>query len=537
MTLLDKKYSLTINLEDSTVDFPKKMSFFNTDKNIANLYVKIQYRDVVIKYLSKEDAINYKIKLTVIKPKSNNLKEVEGIITNEFEEDYAIYKFELPSEFTDQVGLVVCEFVVTNSIEELTIKSFSYTIEASKVTGLNPEIIPNPDLPVLKQLLKDVKSAQQWISNIDDTKYSEVKTYSSKKIEDKINEVITKYNVVVDGYIKHISDTNNPHQVTALQTGFHFNPSMRPFKPKFDRILYFAMSTDLNGNFSCKSKEEILSEIKKFKELGIDGIYIIVHISVNTSLNKLYVTGDNYLDLLKYIIEKSVEHGLELRALKVHCEQSDDQLKLETIKSTLGVELFKQQYKEIIKELVEFDIIKANIDKIIIFNELPYIYGGFEFEDFCIDICNFIKSNQYNVSISVASIEDIYILNSNVIPILDFYCINFYPPISYNGLHGSISDNNSIVLNTGFLNCIKYLKQFGKYIYISETGLVDIEGAMATPWNWWYYDMTLNGGLVQKRYLDVIFDLFKSVNGVCYWWDIDISLSDFIKYNLGKVVY
>lgn len=198
MSLLDKKYVLTINLEDSTITYPLNMSFFNTDKNIANLYVKVQYRDDVIKYISKTDAVNYNIKLTVIKPKSNNLKEVQGVITNDFEEDYAIYKFELPSEFTDQVGLVVCEFLITNANEVLTTSSFSYTIKASKVTGLNPEIIPNPDLPVLKQLIEDVKSAQQWISNIDDVKSSEVKTYSSKKIEDIKTKVDEQFNTIVD---------------------------------------------------------------------------------------------------------------------------------------------------------------------------------------------------------------------------------------------------------------------------------------------------------------------------------------------------
>lgn len=231
MSLLDKKYVLTINLEDSTITYPLNMSFFNTDKNIANLYVKVQYRDEVIKYISKTDAVNYNIKLTVIKPKSNNLKEVQGVITNDFEEDYAIYKFELPSEFTDQVGSVVCEFLITNANEILTTSSFSYTIKASKVTGLNPEIIPNPDLPVLKQLIDDVKSAQQWISNIDDTKISEVKTYSNKKIEDikaKVDEqfisIKTQYsNKEFVSTLKKFPKFVNEREMDACDGSFELN--------------------------------------------------------------------------------------------------------------------------------------------------------------------------------------------------------------------------------------------------------------------------------------------------------------------------
>lgn len=40
-----------------------------------------------------------------------------------------------------------------------------------------------------------------------------------KDIQDKINEVITKYNIVVSDYINHINNHENPHQVTAHQTG------------------------------------------------------------------------------------------------------------------------------------------------------------------------------------------------------------------------------------------------------------------------------------------------------------------------------
>lgn len=40
-----------------------------------------------------------------------------------------------------------------------------------------------------------------------------------KDIEDKINEIITKYNLVVNSYKAHIVNYENPHQVTASQTG------------------------------------------------------------------------------------------------------------------------------------------------------------------------------------------------------------------------------------------------------------------------------------------------------------------------------
>lgn len=40
-----------------------------------------------------------------------------------------------------------------------------------------------------------------------------------KDIEDKVNEVIAKHNSVTQGYMSHISNVENPHKVTAHQTG------------------------------------------------------------------------------------------------------------------------------------------------------------------------------------------------------------------------------------------------------------------------------------------------------------------------------
>ena len=117
-----------------------------------------------------------------------------GILTEELtDQSCAIYKFELLQEFTDQVGPVICEFELSNaSGEKVTIDAFSYKIKESKLTGLNAEIESNPDLPVLKQLIKEVKETAQTVNNIDNTNVSDIKTYSNKKIEEKFSTVSTQ---------------------------------------------------------------------------------------------------------------------------------------------------------------------------------------------------------------------------------------------------------------------------------------------------------------------------------------------------------
>ena len=196
MSILDKKHILTIDLDDSSIEYSKKIFFYNTDKNISNLYVKIKKNndDGVGVELSANDLKDITVKLTAIKPKTNQTREMTGILTEELtDQSCAIYKFELSQEFTDQVGSVVCEFELSNaSGEKVTIDAFSYRIKESKLTGLNAEITSNPDLPVLKQLIKEVKETAQTVNNIDNTNVSDIKTYSNKKIEEKFSTVSTQ---------------------------------------------------------------------------------------------------------------------------------------------------------------------------------------------------------------------------------------------------------------------------------------------------------------------------------------------------------
>ena len=62
MSILDKKHILTIDLDDSSIEYSKKIFFYNTDKNISNLYVKIKKNN--------DDGVGVELSLTVISFKS-----------------------------------------------------------------------------------------------------------------------------------------------------------------------------------------------------------------------------------------------------------------------------------------------------------------------------------------------------------------------------------------------------------------------------------------------------------------------------------
>lgn len=230
MSILDKKHILTINLDDSSIEYSNKIKFYNTDKNISNLYVKIKKtnNDEVTVDLTETDLAGLTLKLTVVKPKTNQTQDMTGVLTKELV-DYtcAIYKFDLPVEFTNQVGFVYGEFELTDGLENgesMTIDPFSYEIKASKLTGLNTEIETNPDLPVLKQLIKEVKETAQTVNNIDNTNVSDIKTYSNKKIEEKFSTVSTqiKDKANLNNIEKHIYVTNFGDDITG--DGSETNP-------------------------------------------------------------------------------------------------------------------------------------------------------------------------------------------------------------------------------------------------------------------------------------------------------------------------
>lgn len=255
MSILDKKHILTINLDDSSIEYSNKIKFYNTDKNISNLYVKIKKNnDGVGVELSANDLKDITVKLTAIKPKTNQTREMIGILTEELtDQSCAIYKFELLQEFTDQVGSVVCEFELSNaSGEKVTIDAFSYRIKESKLTGLNAEIESNPDLPVLKQLIKEVKELQ---TNGGTTGNH---THNNKITLDKITEEkVTSWDNKAE--IKHEhSDYLKEHQdLTNYQTKTDKNITAE------DKSIVNNIN-NLNAQFNTTAKDLLLEDGKLY---------------------------------------------------------------------------------------------------------------------------------------------------------------------------------------------------------------------------------------------------------------------------------
>ena len=164
ITNLNRDYLIKINVKEATIDVPK-MTFWNTDKKTSNMFVQLvinmSTNELISQYVTVQNATDYKITLNVIKPKTNQYRTIEATLLNE---EKALFEIDLPDEFTDQVGDYSFEFEVSSKVdsndESITTSNGTYKVNGSILTNLNQEISPSPDLPILKQLIEQVKSLQ-----------------------------------------------------------------------------------------------------------------------------------------------------------------------------------------------------------------------------------------------------------------------------------------------------------------------------------------------------------------------------------------
>ena len=251
ITNLNRDYLIKINVKQSTIDVPK-MTFWNTDKKTSNMFVQLvinmSTNELISQYVTVQNATDYKITLNVIKPKTKQYKTIEATLLNE---EKALFEIDLPDEFTDQVGDYSFEFEVSSKVdsndESITTSNGTYKVNGSILTNLNEETSSSPDLPILKQLIEQVKSlqggdltgyqkkndaAQKTIvedgklyltkldgtklddgttlptgsgTSIDDTNTTTDKTWSSSKIDSQFKDIVAKIgNISIEGSTVYI---------------------------------------------------------------------------------------------------------------------------------------------------------------------------------------------------------------------------------------------------------------------------------------------------------------------------------------------
>lgn len=212
ITNLNRDYLIKINVKEATIDVPK-MTFWNTDKKTSNMFVQLvinmSTNELISQYVTVQNATDYKITLNVIKPKTNQYRTIEATLLNE---EKALFEIDLPDEFTDQVGDYSFEFEVSSKVdsndESITTSNGIYKVNGSILTNLNEETSSSPDLPILKQLIEQVKSLQGGDLTGYQKKSDNSLETTSKEVVGAINEVNSQFKDIVNNF-KLVSGDNN----------------------------------------------------------------------------------------------------------------------------------------------------------------------------------------------------------------------------------------------------------------------------------------------------------------------------------------
>ncbi len=299
ITNLNRDYLIKINVKEATIDVPK-MTFWNTDKKTSNMFVQLvinmSENELIKNYATIENATDYKIVLNVIKPKTNQYRTFEAKLLNE---EKALFEIDLPDEFTDQVGDYSFEFEVSSKVdsndESITTSNGTYKVNGSILTNLNEETSSSPDLPILKQLIEQVKSLQGGDLTGYQKKSDNSLETTSKEVVGAINEVNSQFkdiakeieNITTNGLTNsQLSALDNMFKVCAytkqdisteydaFKTAFGISSGDTPITKQYTITNNLSNCKNSNSNTSIKESTSYVATITP------DNGYIINQITV-----------------------------------------------------------------------------------------------------------------------------------------------------------------------------------------------------------------------------------------------------------------
>ena len=267
-----RQYEMTLNV-NSSVTVPT-MQVYNTDENIFDLkvYVTVNENNRPRK-LDRDELQNYKLTLQVVKPVSNQYKEVEGVLDGA--ENF--FLFEIPKTLSDKVGTYKCQIKVTDdkgdgdggNDEILTSKEFTYQVKPSLLTGISPDIDTTPEIPILQSLINEVKIAGgltvddpntiiggltiPTLSTTDKTLQGAINELNSKEHIERANKTVTG-NALTIGKEHYQQFTVNADTVATLPTDLAYR-----------RIVLYVNCTTKDSILTLKYTKDANTDEIKFK--------------------------------------------------------------------------------------------------------------------------------------------------------------------------------------------------------------------------------------------------------------------------------
>ena len=173
MININRDYLIKVDTKAATVSSPSNMNFRITDIKTSNIFaelVKNESRsELVKKYTPVENASDFSITLRVIKPVTNEPKEVQFILVDELE---AYFMVDLTEDFKDYIGDYRCELFVdckvNGELERITTSEFSYTVTGSIMNDLDEVLEGDPNFPLVDRMIEQMAESLESLNTAID---------------------------------------------------------------------------------------------------------------------------------------------------------------------------------------------------------------------------------------------------------------------------------------------------------------------------------------------------------------------------------
>ena len=137
MSTLQSTIFIEFDVNTKRVSFLRKDNIIDYDSDATSIYVRVKYKDLSNNtvYLTPSELEEYNFSLYTIKPKTNDVNIITGVVTDELKQNVngGIIKFEIPRACTNRLGIVKCEINIDKGNKKIGSSTFVLDVKKSLV--------------------------------------------------------------------------------------------------------------------------------------------------------------------------------------------------------------------------------------------------------------------------------------------------------------------------------------------------------------------------------------------------------------------
>lgn len=339
----------------------------------------------------------------------------------------------------------------------------------------------------------------------------EVKSELKKLLSEReLNAVITE--AVSEWLDEHPEATTTvvDGAITLKKINNSLKPAIQKAKAKMTKNISLTSTSSnakvsMHYGYDTRGRDAIDEMLLDLKEMGVEEIYPIVNINLDSNNNHYISVGTSYLEDVCYMQRYAVSIGLICKLVRIMGKPEA---------STRSSYLTQLQ--------TAIDALKDNFTEMIVLNERETLLE--DDPDFGIECLN--KAKLANMKASI-SITNRLVLSNELLNECDFISYNLYQPVQFNTEKIVYSDCTAQLLRQ--YDIISHFKSFDKPLILSECGCRDCYWSLGNPAGSTVpvgYDVRTNGK-ANAYLLDGLYSAFgNDVDNIAEWYNQGFNYND-----------